>query len=100
MEEKEKIAIAQDWVHQLANGVNPLNGNVLKDDDVVNNVHISRCLFYVADLLGKYSERTNKPASLRKIPFVASAMQVNKYNYVDAISISPFAKELAKLIPE
>ena len=52
MEEKEKIAIAQDWVRQLANGINPLNGNILKDDDVVNNVHISRCLFYVADLLG------------------------------------------------
>ena len=45
MEEKEKIAIAQDWVSQLANGINPLNGNVLKEDDVVNNVHISRCLF-------------------------------------------------------
>ena len=100
MEEKEKIAIAQDWVRKLANGINPLNGNVLKDDDVVNNVHISRCLFYVADLLGKYSERTKKPTSLRNIPFVASAMQVNKYNYVDAISISAFAKEIEKLIPE
>lgn len=100
MEEKEKIAIAQDWVRKLANGINPLNGNVLKDDDVVNNVHISRCLFYVADLLGKYSERTKKPASLRNLPFLASAMQIDKYNYAEAISISPFAKELEKLIPE
>ena len=29
MEEKEKIAIAQDWVRKLANGINPLNGNIL-----------------------------------------------------------------------
>ena len=100
MEEKEKIAIAQDWVRQLANGINPLNGTTLKDDDVVNNVHISRCLFYVADLLEKYPERTKKPSSLRNIPFSASAMQIEKYNYVDAISISPFAKEVEKLIPE
>ena len=100
MEEKEKIAIAQDWVRKLANGINPLNGNALKDDDVVNNVHISRCLFYVADLLGKYSERTKKTASLRNLPFVASAMQIDKYNYAEAISISPFAKALEKLIPE
>ena len=100
MEEKEKIAIAQDWVRKLANGINPLNGNALKDDDVVNNVHISRCLFYVADLLGKYSERTKKPASLKNLPFVASAMQIEKYNYAEAISISPFARELEKLIPE
>ena len=100
MEEKEKIAIAQDWVRKLANGINPLNGNALKDDDVVNNVHISRCLFYVADLLGKYSERTKKSASLKNLPFVASAMQIEKYNYAEAISISPFARELEKLIPE
>lgn len=100
MEEKEKIAVAQDWIRKLANGINPLNGNTLKDDDVVNNVHISRCLFYVADLLGKYSERTRKPTLLRNLPFVASAMQIEKYNYAEAISISPFAKELEKLIPE
>lgn len=100
MEEKEKIAIAQDWVRKLANGINPLNGSALKEEDVVNNVHISRCLFYVADLLGKYSDRTKKPSSLRNIPFVMSAMQMEKYNYVDAISISPFAKEVEKLIPE
>ena len=67
---------------------------------MVNNVHISRCLFYVADLLGKYSERTKKPASLRNLPFLASAMQIDKYNYAEAISISPFAKALEKLIPE
>lgn len=100
MEEKEKIAIAQDWVRKLANGINPINGNSLNDDDVVNNVHISRCLFYVADLLGKYSERTKKTTSPRIMPFVASAMQIDKYNYAEAISISPFAKELEKLIPE
>ena len=34
------------------------------------------------------------------MPFVASAMQIDKYNYAEAISISPFAKELEKLIPE
>ena len=100
MEEKDKIVIAQDWIRKLANGINPLNGNTLKDDDVVNNVHISRCLFYVADLLGKYSERTKKSTLLRNLPFVASAMQIDKYNYVEAISTSPFAKELEKLIPE
>jgi len=100
MEEKEKIVIAQDWVRKLANGINPLNGNALRDDDVVNNVHISRCLFYVADLLGRYSERRSTPTSLRTMPFVASAMQIDKYNYAETISISPFAKELEKLIPE
>lgn len=101
MEEKEKILLAQNWVRQLANGVNPLNGTALKEDDVVNNVHISRCLFYVADLLGKYSERrTVSNNSLRNTPFLSTAIQREKYNYVDAISISAFAREIENLIPE
>lgn len=100
MEEKEKILLAQKWVLQLANGINPLNGSALKEDDIVNNVHISRCLFYVADLMGKYSERRSKSKSSRNIPFVSTAMRREEYNYVDAISISAFARELEKLIPE
>lgn len=70
MEEKEKILLAQKWVHQLANGINPLNGNALKEDDIVNNVHISRCLFYVADFMGKYSERRSKSNASRNIPLI------------------------------
>lgn len=100
MEEKDKIALAQDWVRKLANGINPLTGNAVNEDDVVNNVHISRCLFYVADLLGKYTERRPRSNSSRTIPFSASALQKEKYNYVEAISISAFARELKKLIPE
>ena len=42
MDERDKILMAQDWVRKLANGINPLTGNAVKEDDVVNNVHISR----------------------------------------------------------
>lgn len=100
MEEKEKIAMAQNWVRKLANGVNPLNGSALNEDDIVNNVHISRCLFYVADLLGKYTERRTKVDDNRTIPFNASAISKEKYNYVEAISISAFAREIRNLIPK
>jgi len=85
MEEKEKLAIAQDWVRKLANGINPLNGNAVNEDDIVNNVHISRCLFYVADMLGAYSERRSRSNSTRTIPFNISALQKEKYNYAEAI---------------
>ena len=95
---EEKLAIAQDWIIKLANGINPLNGNAVKEDDVVNNVHISRCLFYVADVIGKYSERRVRP--VKNIPFDLSALQIEKYNYVEAISISAFAREIQALLPE
>lgn len=98
MEEQEKLLIACDWIRKLANGINPLNGNAVKEDDIVNNLHVSRCLFYVADILGRYSVR--KPKSNRNAPFDLSALQIEKYNYVDAIYISAFAREIQKLLPE
>lgn len=100
MEDKDKIAQAQDWVRKLANGINPLNGSFVNEDDVVNNVHISRCLFYVADLLGKCSERRTRQNLARNLSFAISSFRKEKYNYVEAISISAFAKEIEKLIPE
>lgn len=100
MEDKEKLLVAQDWIRKLANGVNPLNGNAVKEDDIVNNVHISRCLFYVADMLGAYPDKTSRSNSTRTIPFNISALQKEKYNYAEAISISAFSRELEKLLPD
>lgn len=51
MTELEKIAYAKSYIEKLANGVNPLTDQVVSDMDVINNVRISRCLFYVSDLL-------------------------------------------------
>ena len=88
MEDKEKLAIAQDWVRKLANGINPINGSIIKEDDVV------------ADILGKRAERKFRSNQLRNISFVASAVQKEKYNYVDGISISAFIREIERIIPE
>lgn len=48
MQDDNKTLIAKDWMQKLANGINPLDGTMIPDGDIVNNVHISRCLFYVA----------------------------------------------------
>lgn len=100
MEETEKIALAKSWVQHLANGINPIDGSELKDDDIVNNVHISRCLFYVADILGKYSERRTKSNVSRHEKFDSSVIQLDNYIYSDAITISEFARKVKILIPE
>ena len=49
--DQKKLSVATDWISKLANGINPIDGSVLPDSDVVNNVHISRCLFFVSNLL-------------------------------------------------
>ena len=53
MEELDVMKRAQSYVESLANGKDPLTGNELPDSDIVNNVRISRCLFYVSDVLKK-----------------------------------------------
>ena len=39
------------WTKFRCFGINPLNGEKVKDDDLINNIRISRCLFYVNDVL-------------------------------------------------
>ena len=67
MTELEKTKYAKSYVEQLANGVNPLTGSPIPEGDLLNNVRISRCLFYVADILRQVIEK-GAWASLRRNP--------------------------------
>ena len=51
MTELEKIAYAKSFIDKLANGINPIDDSTIPDGDVVNNVRLSRCFFYVSDIL-------------------------------------------------
>ncbi len=51
MTELEKIKYAKSFIDKLANGVNPLDDSSIPDEDIVNHVRISRCFFYVSDIL-------------------------------------------------
>lgn len=53
MEELDVMKRAQSYMESLANGIDPLTGSELPDTDIVNNVRISRCLFYVSGVLKK-----------------------------------------------
>ena len=51
MTEIEKIKRAKIYIEQLANGTDPITGNELPNDTILNNVRLSRCLFYTAEIL-------------------------------------------------
>lgn len=73
----EKLNIAKAWVEKLANGINPLNEELVKDDDLINNVHISRCLFYVSELLGEIKTGNAINKRSRKTFFISSNEAAN-----------------------
>ena len=53
MTELEKMMRARDYIRKLADGIDPLTGNELPEDCSYNNVRLSRCMFYVAEVLGE-----------------------------------------------
>ena len=71
MNELETMARAKMYIEKLANGINPLTDTELPADDIVNSVRISRCFFYIADVLGQVLDNggIQKKVSTRKEPF-------------------------------
>ena len=56
MTEIEKIEYAKAYIDKLANGINPLTDQPIPDHELLNHVRISRCLFYVSDVLRQVAE--------------------------------------------
>jgi hypothetical protein len=90
----EKLKFAKSYIYQLANGINPLNGEKVPDNDIINNLSISRCLFYVYDVLNNIN---NKKATKQK-PFSLSEEQIHKYEIIDEdLAISSIVKKINEL---
>lgn len=99
MIDKEKFNSAKVWIEKLANGINPLNDEVVKDDDLINNVHISRCLFYVSELLDEIKTDTPVEKRSRK-PFSISEKDAVNIPILTSNGIANFAKLINAHIPQ
>ncbi len=90
MNEIDIMKRAKQYIESLANGIDPLTGNELPDSDIVNNVRISRCLFYTAGVLqqvidngGKVNRERINPANLA--PFALKAEQIASLRPADKL---------------
>ena len=54
--ELEKVQRARQYMEQLANGIDPISGRELPEDSALNQVRLSRCFFYAADILRQVEE--------------------------------------------
>ena len=59
MTELEKLKHAKDYMDKLSNGIDPVSDEVLPEDTVLNNVDLSRCFFYLSDVLRKLIENND-----------------------------------------
>lgn len=101
MTELETLERSKMYMEKLANGIHPITGAVLPDEDVINDVRLSRCFFYIADILRQVIEHggvvPQKKSTAKKLAF---SLPVEARSAVD-LSPSPIpASEIARRINE
>jgi len=106
MTELEKIKRAKMYVDKLANGINPIDDTKVPDEDIINHVRLSRCLFFVSDVLRQVIENggtktTTVGKKLQKLPLEVSLEQRNRFAYSEIpIAASEIAKRVNALVNE
>ena len=101
MTELETLERARMYMEKLAKGINPIDGSVIPDEDVVNNVRLSRCFFYVEDILRQVIDNggISPKKTPRKTPFSLSMEQRATFEYSPvAIPISEISKRINSLV--
>lgn len=105
MTELEKMQRAKMYLDKLANGIDPLTDHIVPETDLVNNVRISRCLFYVSDILRKIIEndgvigKVPKPKKPAKAPFAITAQELSGFSFSERpIPVSEITRRINDLI--
>ena len=103
MTELEIMQHAKTYLDKLAQGIDPLTNREVPEDDIINNVRISRCLFYVSDVLRQVIENggiQTKPIRNRdKEPFSLSFEERARYSFDEwPVTVSVIAQRLNELV--
>lgn len=100
MTELEIMQRAKVYIDQLANGINPIDGTCVADSDVINNVRISRCLFYVSDILKRVIDNGGSigKKKVAKGPFFLPSEAAKGFRFSKApITVSEIVKHINSL---
>lgn len=110
MTELEKIEYTKAFIDKLANGINPLDDTPIPDGDIANHVRLSRCFFYVSDILRRVIEnggitapeiRVSRQKKPEKQDFTLSEeVRATLQASDDPVSVSEIAKQLNDLIDQ
>ena len=101
MTELETLQRAKIYMEKLANGINPLDDTAIPDNEVVNHVRLSRCFFYVADVLRQVIDNGGVATQKKvpKTPFHLPLEQRARFDYSDApITITEVSERINMLI--
>lgn len=103
MTDLEIMRHAKGYLDKLAKGINPLTDQEVPENDIINNVRISRCLFYVSDVLRQVIENggvIGAPAKRGELaPYALPFEKRGRYPFGDwPLSASQIAQRLNELV--
>ena len=79
MTELETMQRAKMYMDKLAQGIDPITGQDMPEDSVLNNVRLARCFFYVSGVLDQVIVNGGVIGGKPKLqPFVIDAEQLTK----------------------
>ncbi len=83
MTEIKKLEYTKSFIDKLANGINPLDDTPIPEGDLLNNARLSRCMFYVSDVLRQVIENggLQKVKKASKLQFSIASKQLSKYRF-------------------
>lgn len=102
MTDLETLQRAQMYMYKLANGIDPIHDVPAPENDIINDVRISRCFFYVTKVLDQEIKRNIKEKiKKQKRPFAISYSQLLQVPLSDTpIAISQIVRRINQQIDE
>lgn len=104
MTDLEVMQRAKMYMDKLANGINPLNDSPVPEGELLNNVRLCRCFFYVSDVLRQVIDnggQVGRAAKTPKVPFAITREQLDAFPFSDKpIPVSEIARRISELVPE
>lgn len=103
MTELETLERAKMYIEKLANGIDPITDGSISEDSVINNVRISRCLFYVSGVLQKVIDNGGeiKKTVIKGAPFRITEEQLGMVEVSETpVGVSEISKRIAAVLDE
>lgn len=97
MTDMDRTRLAKTYIEKLSYGLNPLTDLPVAENDIINNVHISRCLMYVVGVLGQVIDNggVERHSKARKKPFSINFEQRERFEFSRTpITISEIARRM------
>ena len=90
--EIDKLKRAKEYLQKLSEGIDPITDTALPADTALNNVRLSRCFTYVAEVLQKVIDSGGKGLGWQR-PFFVTAEEIKRVRLSDQpIPISAFVQ--------